>query len=85
MGLGGTNLYESRFSSKTILAIGSEAHGVSNALQQRATQKITIPLQTECESLNAAVAGSICIFHITRSTPVMIRTIFTCNQPKYIT
>ena len=63
-GLGGTNLYESRFSNKTILAIGSEAHGVCDALQQRATQKITIPLQPQCESLNAAVAGSICMFHI---------------------
>lgn len=63
-GRGGTKLDKSRFSPKTILAIGSEAHGISDALQQRATQKITIPLQPECESLNAAVAGSICMFHI---------------------
>lgn len=63
-GLGGTNLYETRFSNKTILAIGSEAHGVCDALQQRAVKKITIPLNPQCESLNAAVAGSICMFHI---------------------
>ncbi|MBN2684935.1 MAG: RNA methyltransferase [Pontiellaceae bacterium] len=66
-GLGGTNLYETRFNPKTILAIGSEAHGISDTLQQCAVKKITIPLQPECESLNAAVAGSICMFHIART------------------
>ncbi|MDF7822393.1 RNA methyltransferase [Pontiellaceae bacterium B12227] len=64
-GLGGKNLYESAFSDQTILVIGSEAHGVSTELFSRATQKITIPLQAECESLNAAIAGSICMFEIT--------------------
>jgi tRNA G18 (ribose-2'-O)-methylase SpoU len=33
---------------------------------QRAEKKITIPLAGECESLNAAIAGSICMFQITR-------------------
>jgi len=63
-GLGGTNLYQTEFGDKTILAIGSEAHGVSERLMQSAAQKITIPLQPECESLNAAIAGSICMFQI---------------------
>ncbi|QBG47051.1 RNA methyltransferase [Verrucomicrobia bacterium S94] len=64
-GLGGSNLYDTDFSNKTILVIGSEAHGVSDRLFTKATQKITIPLQPECESLNAAIAGSICMFQIT--------------------
>ncbi|VGO20153.1 TrmH family RNA methyltransferase [Pontiella sulfatireligans] len=63
-GLGGQNLYETAFPEKTVLVVGSEAHGVSDKLMQRATLKITIPLETECESLNAAVAGSICMFQI---------------------
>ena len=63
-GLGGENLYKSKFSEKTILVIGSEAHGVCDELFSRATKKITIPLQAECESLNAAIAGSICMFEI---------------------
>ena len=63
-GCGGDSLYESSFGPKTILVIGSEAHGVSDALMQRATKLITIPLRPECESLNAAVAGSICMFRI---------------------
>ena len=63
-GLGGTNLYETGFSEKSILVIGSEAHGVGESLMQRACKRITIPLQPECESLNAAIAGSICMFQM---------------------
>jgi len=63
----GENLYETVFPRKTVLVIGSEAHGVSDELMQLAARKITIPLAKECESLNAAVAGSICMFHIRHS------------------
>lgn len=62
----GANLYETTFGKKTVLSIGSEAHGLCDALMHRATTKITIPLAKECESLNAAIAGSICMFQITR-------------------
>lgn len=65
-GLDGDNLYETEFSKKTVLVIGSEAHGVSNELMELADKRITIPLAKECESLNAAIAGSICMFQITR-------------------
>lgn len=64
-GIGGQNLYETEFGDKIILVIGSEAHGVSEELFAKATQKVTIPLLPECESLNAAIAGSICMFEIT--------------------
>lgn len=64
-GSGGQSLYETNFGTRTILAIGSEAHGISETLMHRATKRITIPLRPECESLNAAVAGSICMFQIT--------------------
>ena len=63
----GDTLYETAFPKKTVLVIGSEAHGVSDELMQLAARKITIPLASECESLNAAVAGSICMFHIRHS------------------
>ncbi len=63
-GYEGDNLYETPFGKKNVLVIGSEAHGVSDELMQLATQKITIPLARECESLNAAIAGSICMFQI---------------------
>ena len=60
----GDSLYETDFPKKTILAIGSEAHGLSAELMQLATRRITIPLASACESLNAAIAGSICMFQI---------------------
>lgn len=60
----GGNLYETEFGRKSVLVVGSEAHGVSEELLDAATKMITIPLATECESLNAAIAGSICMFHI---------------------
>lgn len=62
----GDNLYETTFPKKTLLAIGSEAHGLSPELMQLADKKITIPLASTCESLNAAIAGSICMFQIKR-------------------
>jgi len=64
----GDSLYETTFTKKTVLVIGSETHGVSNELMQLATKKITIPLAKECESLNAAMAGSICMFQISRGS-----------------
>ncbi|MBN2163758.1 MAG: RNA methyltransferase [Pontiellaceae bacterium] len=66
-GYEGENLYRARFSNKCILAIGSEAHGLSSGLMQLASRKITIPLREECESLNAAIAGSICMFQMTQA------------------
>ncbi len=62
----GDSLYETDFPKKTLLAIGSEAHGLSDELMQLATRRITIPLASACESLNAAIAGSICMFQIKR-------------------
>lgn len=63
-GAGGENLYEAGFGNRNIVVIGSEAHGVGGTLMAQADKLLTIPLQPECESLNAAVAGSICMFHI---------------------
>lgn len=45
--------------SKLVLAIGSEAHGLSNEILDEADYKIKIEHSENVESLNAAVAGSI--------------------------
>jgi len=58
---GGENLHETAFGPKNVLVIGSEAHGVSDVIQQLATRKLSIPISGQVESLNAAVAGSICM------------------------
>ena len=48
------------------LIIGNESKGISDALKQRATKKITIPRKGGAESLNAAVATGIILSHVTK-------------------
>ena len=59
---GGETLPAVKFGARNILAIGSEAHGVSSSVQKNATRGISIPISPAVESLNAAVAGAICMF-----------------------
>lgn len=61
---GGENLNEMKFGPKNVLVIGNEARGVSEAVQSRAARKLSIPMSGNVESLNAAVAGSICMCSI---------------------
>jgi TrmH family RNA methyltransferase len=61
---GGENLHEMKFGPKNVLVIGNEAHGVSVAVQQRATRGLSIPMSGNVESLNAAVAGAVCMYAI---------------------
>ncbi len=58
---GGVSLYQFSFPSKSILAIGSEAHGVSNTFLKMAMSKIQIPGSGLVESLNVSVATSLCM------------------------
>lgn len=61
---GGENLHQMKFGAKNVLVIGNEAHGVSRAVRRCATRHVSIPMSAEVESLNAAVAGSICMFSV---------------------
>jgi TrmH family RNA methyltransferase len=50
--------------SETVLVVGSESHGISTEWKNsgRAFTGISIPMQQGVESLNAAVATSICLY-----------------------
>lgn len=63
---GGENLNQMKFGPKNVLVIGNEAHGVSAAVLGRASRRLSIPMSGNVESLNAAVAGSICMFSMQR-------------------
>lgn len=65
---GGNPIWESKPAFPLALVIGSEAHGVSEAGLALADQLVTIPMPGEAESLNAAIAGSIAMYEIMRST-----------------
>lgn len=52
--------------TKSAIVIGNEANGVSKEILEEATQKIKIPMIGKTESLNAAVATSIILYHAYR-------------------
>ena len=53
--------------NKSAIIIGNEANGVSKELLDESSEKIKIPMLGKTESLNAAVATSIILYHAYRS------------------
>jgi TrmH family RNA methyltransferase len=49
-----------------VIMIGNEANGLSQALIEKADERITIPKLGAAESLNAAVATSIFLYELTK-------------------
>lgn len=49
-------------SKKSLLVIGSEAHGIRQSYLRDCQQKITLSMSGNTESLNAAIAGSIAMY-----------------------
>ncbi len=58
-----TNLFELKKPTSLMLVIGSEAFGVSKEILQLAQHKVKIPIPGNIESINAAVAAGIAIYH----------------------
>lgn len=50
----------------TLLLVGNEANGLPQELVQACNHTVTIPMKGNAESLNAAVAASICMWEMTR-------------------
>ena len=48
------------------LVIGNEANGVSKEMRERANASVTIPMRSEQESLNAAIAAGIAMYELAR-------------------
>lgn len=67
-----TDLQESKplahytFNGSTAIAIGNEANGISEQLRSLAPYKMRIPMPGGLESLNASIAGSICMYEVMR-------------------
>jgi len=55
----GVDVHTVNFSKGGLLVIGNEANGISQAVTQQITQRITIPRIGKAESLNAAIATGI--------------------------
>lgn len=59
-------LYDCDLRGNVAFLIGNEGAGLSAELLNLATQKITIPMPGQVESLNAAAATAICLFEAVR-------------------
>lgn len=59
---GGSAIQELNVSTPYIVALGSEANGLSDDLLSTCDQLATIEVDEACESLNVAVAGSVAMF-----------------------
>ncbi len=55
-----------RFGKKTSTWIGNEGNGLSTEILEGATKKITIPMQGNAESLNAAMAAGIILWEMSK-------------------
>jgi TrmH family RNA methyltransferase len=65
--LDGTDFYaRGETGERFVLVIGSEAHGVSDAVRQTATHLLRLPMRGGAESLNAAVAAGIMMYELMR-------------------
>lgn len=63
--LNGKNVFETKFENNIGLVLGNEAKGISqDFLNLKNTQKITLPMKNELESLNVAISGSVIMYHI---------------------
>jgi TrmH family RNA methyltransferase len=62
-GSGDTPYHQAEWSRAWALIIGSEAHGAGSEARRLADTRITIPMAAETESLNAAAAAAVILFH----------------------
>jgi RNA methyltransferase, TrmH family len=64
--MNGKSCWETDLRQPLALIIGGEAEGASEEARKLATQKISIPMAGNVESLNAGVAGSVLMFEVVR-------------------
>jgi TrmH family RNA methyltransferase len=63
---GGKSLYESTLKGKNAILIGGEGPGLSESLIASADERITIPMASPVESLNAATTAAVIVFEARR-------------------
>jgi TrmH family RNA methyltransferase len=63
---GGGSLFTAALSGRIALAVGNEGAGLSAALVERASCRVSIPMPGGVDSLNAAAAAAICLFECVR-------------------
>ena len=65
--LDGADFYQRpEVGERFVLVIGSEAHGISDAVRAQADALVKLPMRGRAESLNAAVAAGIMMYEMMR-------------------
>ncbi|MGB0260797.1 MAG: TrmH family RNA methyltransferase [Flavobacteriaceae bacterium] len=64
--MSGTSVYETSITTPTILVVGNEGQGLSDAVASQLQKQVSIPRYGRAESLNAAMAAGILMGEITR-------------------
>jgi TrmH family RNA methyltransferase len=64
--LGGDNVHQLSVMGSCLVVIGNEANGISLAVAQHISHRITIPRYGQAESLNAAIAAAVVLDNIKR-------------------
>lgn len=62
----GASLYALDYSGPVAWLFGNEGAGVAPELIAATSQRVTIPLAPDCESLNVAAAAAVCLFEMRR-------------------
>ena len=63
---GGRSLFEIDLAGPLAILIGGEGQGLAPALIEAAVERVTIPMQTPVESLNAAVTAALLVYEARR-------------------
>lgn len=66
----GVSYWETDLSQPLALIVGGEAEGASDEARHLTSQRISIPMLGQMESLNAGVAGSVLMFEVVRQRSV---------------
>ena len=67
---GGLPLYKCDLRQPTAIVFGNEAKGLSVPIKNMADSIINIPFEGKAESINAAMAASICLYEAVRQRKV---------------
>lgn len=67
---GGRSLFSVDLREAAAVLVGGEGQGLSPALVESADERITIPMQSPVESLNAAVAAAVIVYEAFRQRHV---------------
>jgi len=62
----GESIYSTDFSGRIGLVIGSEGKGIRPLVKKQCDHLVTIPMSTDFDSLNAAVAAALIMFEVVR-------------------